>query len=121
MPATSAQSKLFLRSPSIRDTFATLALSTGASLCLLDSGLGGPEIIVTALGHRVSTRVPGPCLLWSPAGHTAEAFEELSSRLAGRPLDQAERIIGPEHPEFPAIVDSLSDYSQVESHLWIGP
>ena len=118
MPAVTAQSKLFLMSPSIRDTFATLALSTGASLCLLDSGSGGPEIIVTALDRRVSTRGPGPCLLWRPRGHTAEAFEELSSWLAGQPLDPPARIIGPRHPEFPAEVDSLADHAQVPSHLW---
>lgn len=118
MPATSAQSKLFLMSPSIRETFATLALSTGASLCLLDSGLGGPEIIVTALGQRGSTRVPGPCLLWSPGGHTVEAFEELSSVLTGQPLEPAQRIIGPEHPEHPAAIAGLADYAQVAPHVW---
>ena len=120
-PAVNAQSRLFLMSPSIRDTFATLALSTGASLSLIDSELGGPEIIVTALGHRVSTQVPGPCLLWRPRGHPREAFEELSSRLAGPPLDPPTWIIGPEHPEFPAEVDSIADYAQVPSHLWVGP
>lgn len=118
MPATKQQSKLFLMSPSIRETFATLALSTGASLCLLDNESGGPEIIVTALGQRVSTRVPGPCLLWRPRGHTAEAFEELSSRLAGQPVDPPRRIIGPEHPEYPAEIDSIADYAQVAPHLW---
>ncbi|MGW6928598.1 hypothetical protein ACWGE0_00955 [Lentzea sp. NPDC054927] len=121
IPAVNSQSKLFLMSPSIRETFATLALSTGASLCLLDSELGGPQIIVTALGHRVSTRVPGPCLLWNPRGHTSEAFEELSSWLAGRPLDRPKWIIGPEHPQFPAVVDSLAGYSRVAPHLWVGP
>lgn len=121
MPAVTSQSRLFLMSPSIRETFATLALSTGAALCLLDSDLGGPKIIVTALGHRVSTRVPGPCLLWSPRGHSAEAFEELASWLAGQPLDPPRRIIGPEHPEFPAVIDSIADYSRVAAHLWTGP
>lgn len=120
MPAVNSQSRLFLMSPSIRETFATLALSTGASLCLLDSELGGPPIIVTALGQRVSTRVPGPCLLWNPRGHTAEAFEELSSWLAGQPLDQAKRIIGPQHPRFPAAIDSITEYARVPPHRWIG-
>ncbi|MET8758406.1 hypothetical protein [Lentzea sp. NPDC004782] len=120
MPAANSQSRLFLMSPSVRETFATLALSTGASLCLLDSELG-PPIIVTALGQRVCTRVPGPCLLWNPRGHTAEAFEELSSWLAGQSLDLAKRIIGPQHPQFPAVVDSLAEYARVPQHLWIGP
>lgn len=121
MPATNSQSRLFLISSSVRETFATLALSTGASLCLLDSELGGPQIIVTALGQRVSTRVPGPCLLWNARGHTEEAFEELSSLLAGQPLDQAKRIIGPQHPQFPAIVESITEYARVPQHVWIGP
>lgn len=118
MPATSQQSRLFLTSPSIRETFATLALSTGASLCLLDSGLGGPEVIVTALGRRVSTRVPGPCLLWSPQGHSPEAFEELSSVLAGQPVEPPRWIIGPEHPEFAAAIADLADYAQVAPHSY---
>ncbi|MEV6235898.1 hypothetical protein [Lentzea sp. NPDC051838] len=117
-PATSTQSKLFLRSPSIRETFAQLALSTGASLCLLGNGLGAPEIIVTALGQRVSTSVPGPCLLWRPRGHNAEAFEELSARLAGRTPATPRWIIGPEHPEFADDIDSLADYARVLSPLW---
>lgn len=117
MPATSSQSRLFLASPSIRETFAALALSTGTSLCLLDSELGGPKIIVTALGHRVSTQVPGPCLLWNPRGHGVEAFEELSSRLAGQPY-RPERIVGPEHLGHTAVIDSLADYSQLPRHLW---
>lgn len=121
MPAVNSQSQLFLMSPSIRETFATLALSTGAALCLLDSEMAGPPIIVTALGQRVSTRVPGPCLLWKPRGHTAEAFEELSSWLAGQPLDQAKRIIGPQHPQFQANVDDLADYSRMPLHRWLGP
>jgi hypothetical protein len=112
---------LFLRSPSIRETFATLALSIGASLCLIDSGLGGPEIIVSALGHRVSTRVPGPCLLWAPRGSSSEAFQELTSMLAGQLADPPRHIIGPQHPGFAAIIDSIADYSKVASSLWTGP
>ena len=42
-------------------------------------------------------------------------------RLAGPPLDPPTWIIGPEHPEFPAEVDSIADYAQVPSHLWVGP
>ncbi|MFI1996905.1 hypothetical protein [Actinoplanes sp. NPDC020271] len=121
MPAISSQGKLFLSSPSIRETFATLALSTGASLCLLASGLGGPEIIVSALGHRVSTRVPGPCLLWAPRGSSTEAFQELTSMLAGQPADPPRYIIGPEHPEFAAVIDSFAEYSTVASSRWTGP
>lgn len=121
MPAVTEQSKMFLMSPPVRETFTTLALSTGASLCLLDNGSGGSEIIVTALAQRISTRVPGPCLLWRPRGHSAEAFEELESRLSGQPLDPPKWIIGPEHPEFPAEVESIAEYAQVPSHLWTGP
>ncbi|MGW6442454.1 hypothetical protein [Lentzea sp. NPDC055074] len=121
MTATSAQSRLFLSSPSVRETFATLALTTGATLCLLDNDLGGPKIVVTAQDHRVSTRVPGPCLLWNASGHDVEAFEELTSRLAGQPADQPKWIIGPEHPDHAAAVDSLADYARVAPHLWSGP
>lgn len=119
-PAVTDQSKLFLMSPSIRETFATLALSTGASLCLIENESGGAEIIVTALGQRVSTWVPGPCLLWRPRGHPAEAFEELSSRLAGQPPAPPRWIIGPEHPEFPAEIAGIADYARVASHHWAG-
>jgi hypothetical protein len=98
-----------------------LALSTGASLCLIDSEWGTPKIIVSALGHRVSTRIPGPCLLWAPRGPSTEAFRELTSMLAGSLADPPRHIIGPEHPEFAAIIDSLADYSTVASSLWIGP
>lgn len=119
MPATTEQSRLFLMSPSIRETFATLALETGTSLCLLDPGWGGEEIVVTALGQRVSTRVPGPCMLWRARGRDLEAFQELSARLAGNPRTPPERILDRDHPDFQPVIDSLADYAGVASHLWI--
>jgi len=66
---------------------------------------GPPEVRLDARGQRAEP----------------EAFEELSSWLAGQPLDQVKRIIGPRHPRFGAIIDSLSEYARVPPHLWIGP
>ncbi|WP_143235510.1 hypothetical protein [Paractinoplanes atraurantiacus] len=120
MPATTGQSRLFLMSPSVRETFATLALTTGTTLCLLDTEMAS-HIVVTALGQRLSTRVPGPLLLWSRQVKAAEAFRELSSLLAGNPVHPPKWIIGPAHPDFPAFVESLADYAKVPPDRWLAP
>ncbi|XVU22283.1 hypothetical protein ACQPZJ_34115 [Actinoplanes sp. CA-054009] len=120
VPATTEQGRLFLMSPSIRETFATLALTTGATLCLLDTEMTS-HIVVTALGQRLSTRVPGPLLLWRRQGANEEVFRELSALLAGRTVNPPQWIIGPGHPEFPAFVECLADYAQVPPHRWAGP
>ncbi|XVV09489.1 hypothetical protein ACQP2X_32160 [Actinoplanes sp. CA-131856] len=119
-PATTGQSRLFLMSPSVRETFTRLALSTGATLCLLDTEMSS-HIIVTALGRRLSTRVPGPLLLWRRQGGNEEVFRELSAMLAGRTEGTPKWIAGPGHPEFPAFVASLTDYAKVPSDRWLGP
>jgi hypothetical protein len=119
-PAVSSQSRLFLRSPSIRETFATLALSTGTPLCLFD-GEVGDRIIVTAWEHRVSTRVPGPCLLWHGGAPGEEAAGELKALLTGHPADPPMWIIGPGRPEFATFVDNLTALSAVDAELWLAP
>ncbi|MFF5076954.1 hypothetical protein ACFY36_07870 [Actinoplanes sp. NPDC000266] len=120
MPATTEQSRLFLMSPSVRETFAALAMSTGTTLCLLDTEMAS-HIVVTALGQRLSTRVPGPLLLWRRQARNAEVFRELSALLTGRPVNPPKWIIGPGHPEFAAFVESLADYSRVPPDRWLGP
>jgi hypothetical protein len=112
-PATSAQSRLFLSSPSIRQTFATLALSVAAPLCLFD--VEEPyKIVVTASGRRVCTDVPGPCVLWDRRAPEDQAYRELLARLAGQPCVTTPRwIIGPGHANYDEFIDSLTRNSQV--------
>lgn len=110
-PATSAQSRVFLSSPSVRATFTALARSVASPLCLLDVE-ESHKIVVTARDRRVSTRVPGPCVLWDRRAPADQAYGELLARLAGQPA--APRwILGPEHPDYRAFVDTLARNSRV--------
>jgi hypothetical protein len=112
-PATSVQSRLFLSSPSIRQTFATLALSVASPLCLLDVEEQF-NIVVTAQERQVSTRVPGSCLLWDRFAPKDEAYRELLARLAGQPPATTPKwVIGPGHADYAAFLDSLTSNSQV--------
>ncbi|GHJ47352.1 hypothetical protein Cs7R123_46940 [Catellatospora sp. TT07R-123] len=112
-PATSGQSRLFLSSPSVRQTFATLALSVGGPLCLMDVEERF-NIVVTAHDRQISTQVPGPCLLWDTYAPEDEAYRELLARLAGQPLATTpEWIVGPGHADYEAFLDSLTRNSQV--------
>lgn len=119
-PAVSAQSRLFLSSPSIRETFAALGLATGSALCLFD-GEVGDRIIVTAGDRRVSTRVPGPCVVWRGGSAGPEGLPELSAWLSGASPDQPEWVFTPGQPEFRSFVDDLVRSSQVPEHLWLAP
>lgn len=118
--AVSAHSRLFLRSPSIRETFAALAVSAGAVLCLFD-GEVGHRIVVTAGERRVSARVPGPCLLWRGPAPDARGLAELSALLDGGPAASPHRIIGAADPGFGEFVEDLSRGSSVPPELWLGP
>jgi hypothetical protein len=112
-PATSRQSRLFLSSPSIRETFATLASSVAAPLCLLDVE-ESHDIVVTTTDRRISTQIPGPCVLWNRRAPKHEAYRELLARLDSRSSAAAPRwIIGPEHPDYAAFVAELTHHSQV--------
>jgi hypothetical protein len=112
-PATTDQSRLFLSSASIRQTFATLTMSVAGPLCLLDVEERF-DIVVTAQDWQVSTQVPGPCLLWSKAAPRDEAFRELLARLTGQPPMTTPRwIVGPGHTDYEAFLDSLTRNSQV--------
>ncbi|MFR9780723.1 hypothetical protein ACL02O_32345 [Micromonospora sp. MS34] len=114
-PATSAQSRLFLSSPSIRETFTSLALSVAAPLCLFDVE-ESHKIVVTAQARRVTTQIPGPSVLWDRRAPEDEAYRELLARLAGQPL--APRwIAGPEHEIYQTFIDSLIRNSQVSGVL----
>ncbi|MFC4072449.1 hypothetical protein [Actinoplanes subglobosus] len=113
-PATSEQSRLFLRSPSIRETFANLAVTTGTPLCLFDVE-AGDRIIVSAGEHRVSTRVPGPLLLWHGGAPGDEAAAELRALLDGHPADPPLWIIEPDR----TFVDDLAELSRVEPRHWL--
>ncbi|GAA1809715.1 hypothetical protein GCM10009682_34210 [Luedemannella flava] len=55
--ATSGQSRVFLASPAVRQTFATVALSVGAPLCLLDVEERF-DIVVTVSDQPVSIEIP---------------------------------------------------------------
>jgi hypothetical protein len=77
-PATTGQSRLFLSSPSIRQTFARLASAAGAPLRLLDVE-EEYRIVVAERGRPVSTRVPGPCVLWNRRAPAGRAYRELTS------------------------------------------
>ncbi len=107
-PATSAQSRLFLSSPSIRQTFATLASVVTAPLCLLDVE-ERYRIVVAHQGRPVSTQVPGPCVLWDSRAPRSEAYRELSARLAGRPpTTEPHWIIDQAHPHYDAFAECLA-------------
>ena len=110
-PATSAQSRLFLSSPSIRETFASLALRVGAPLCLLDVE-ERHEIVVAAHGRRLSTQVPGPCVLWNTHAYRHEVYRHLLAWLDGQPPHRS-HIIGPEHADYPGFLASLVEHSRV--------
>jgi hypothetical protein len=105
-PATSAQSRLFLSSPSIREAFAELALSVAAPLCLLDVE-DSHSIVVTAGDRRFSTRVPGPGVLWDKRAPADQVYRELLT--GGEP----EWILGPDHPDYPGFVAALARNSGV--------
>ncbi|MCP3787524.1 hypothetical protein NLX85_29585 [Micromonospora sp. A3M-1-15] len=110
-PATSVQSRLFLSSPSIRETFTTLAMSIAAPLCLLDVE-ESHKIVVTAQGRRISTRVPGPCVLWDRRAPKDQAYRQLLDYLAGQPEEStAKWIAGPEHEVYQTFIDSLTHSS----------
>lgn len=112
-PATSEQSRLFLASPSIRQTFATLALSTAGPLCLLDVEEVF-AIVVTALHRQVSVQVPGPCLLWDRRGPKNQAYRELLTRLADpAPTTPPKWIIGPGAAGYDTFVDDLARHSRI--------
>lgn len=111
-PASGVQSRLFLSSPSIRETFASLA----SSLCLFDVEQDY-HIVVTAGHHRVSTQVPGPCLLWHRGGPDDRAYRELLARLEGRPASTPGLIIGPEHPAYATFAADLARHSQVSGTI----
>jgi hypothetical protein len=119
-PAAGAQSRLFLSSPSIREAFAALALSTGSALCLFD-GEVGDRIIVTAGDRRVSTRVPGPCVVWRGGSAGPEGLPELSAWLSGASPDRPEWVFTAGQPEFRSFVDDLVRTSRVPEHLWLAP
>jgi hypothetical protein len=119
-PAVTEQSRLFLKSPSIRETFTTLALSTGAALCLFDGEIGD-RIIVTAGDRRVSTRVPGPCVLWRGGSAGPGGVAELTAWLSGTSPDEPEWVITAGHPDFRTVVDELVETSRVPEHLWLAP
>jgi hypothetical protein len=108
-PGTS-RSRLFLSSPSIRETFATLTISVGAPLCLFDVE-ERHEIVVAAHGRRLSTQVPGPCLLWDTWVPRQEVNSSLMAWLAGEPTHPG--IFGPEHSDYPGFVASLAQHSTV--------
>ncbi|MEV4639496.1 hypothetical protein AB0J80_19295 [Actinoplanes sp. NPDC049548] len=107
-PATTGQSQLFLRSPSIRRTFADLAMSVGAPLCLLDVEEDF-HVVVTARDRALSIRVPGPCVLWDRGARAAEAYRELSAE----PTPEGRWIIGPDHPGYAAFAASVARHSGV--------
>jgi hypothetical protein len=110
-PATSEQSRLFLTSPSIRQTFATLALHATSPLCLLD--VEEPfNIVVTRSLQQVSIDVPGPCLLWNRRAPKHQAYRELLARLsAAAPTTPPKWIIEPGHPEYNTFIDDLNRHS----------
>src|SRR5438477_12480790 len=68
------------RSPTIRETSTALALTVASPLCLLDVE-ERCKSVVTANDHQVSTRLPGPCLLWHSGAAEDETYRE--------PADQA--------------------------------
>ena len=112
-PATSVQSRLFLSSPSVRQTFAALSLSVAAPLCLLDVEERF-DIVLTAQDRQISTQVPGPCLLWDKLAPKDEAYRELLARLTGQPPPTTPRwVVGPGHADYEAFLDSLTRNSQV--------
>jgi hypothetical protein len=112
-PAATVQSRLFLSSPSIRQTFATFTLAVEGPLCLLDVEERF-DVVVTARDRQVATQVPGPCLLWDKAAPKDEAYRELLARLAGQPPATTPRwIVGPGHPDYDAFLESLTRNSQV--------
>ncbi|GAA4259459.1 hypothetical protein [Dactylosporangium darangshiense] len=106
-PATSEQSRLFLTSPTIRQTFATLALNATSPLCLLDVEELF-SIVVTGPRQQVSVQVPGPCLLWDRRAPKHQAYRELLARLsASAPSTRPKWIIGPGHPDYDTFIDDL--------------
>ncbi|MGC9670686.1 hypothetical protein ACNTMW_29590 [Planosporangium sp. 12N6] len=112
-PAASVQSRLFLSSPSVRQTFATLTLDVAGPLCLLDVEEQF-HIVVTAQDRQISTQVPGPCLLWDRGAPKDEAYRELLAGLAGQPSATTPRwIVGQGHTSYEAFLDSLARHSQV--------
>jgi hypothetical protein len=117
-PAASVQSRLFLRSPSIRETFAALAVSTGAALCLFDGEIGD-RIIVTVGERRVSAEVPGPCLVWRGGSAGPGGVAELAAWLSGEPVEQPEWVLTPDRPDFRVFVDELAATSRVPAHQWL--
>lgn len=105
-PAVSQQSRLFLASPSIRETFASLALGAGARMCLLDVE-EDYQIVVTAGDERLSVEVPGPCVLWDVRAPLQDQYSELLTRTP------AKWIAGPDHDAYAAFVASLEEHSRV--------
>ncbi|MET7398063.1 hypothetical protein ABZS66_31685 [Dactylosporangium sp. NPDC005572] len=103
-PATSEQSRLFLASPSIRRAFAGLA---DAPLCLLDVE-ERYRIVVTAHGREISTRVPGPCVLWDVMAPPAEAYRDLRD-----PTGRSRWIVGPGDPAYAEFAADLAHHSEV--------
>ncbi|WP_203836188.1 hypothetical protein [Winogradskya humida] len=105
-PAVSQQSRLFLASPSIRETFATLAIGAGARMCLLDVE-EDHQIVVTAGDQRVSVEVPGPCVLLDVRAPLQDQYAELLTKTP------AKWIAGPDHEAYAGFVANLEQHSRV--------
>jgi hypothetical protein len=58
--ATSGMSRLFARSPNIREVFTDLTAASGGVCCLFDTGDGGPEQVCWLNGEITQEMVSGP-------------------------------------------------------------
>ncbi|MEU6587722.1 hypothetical protein ABZ923_00535 [Streptomyces sp. NPDC046881] len=58
--ATSAMSRLFARSASVREVFTGLTATAGGVCCLFDTGDGGPEEVCWLNGETTREMVSGP-------------------------------------------------------------
>ncbi|HEY2795080.1 MAG TPA: hypothetical protein VGJ28_22155 [Micromonosporaceae bacterium] len=98
-PASSEQSRVYLRSPSVRAAYADLAARADAPLCLLDVEAWRYYVIVAVYGRQLAD------LFWTAGTQTdrSECFAWLEN-----PTYRPDFVVGPEHRDYDGIVAELN-------------